>query len=123
MRTPELMDKIEAAMIRYRASDPANAADTFTEETIQELRSNLTTCVALGDERVSLALQTYEMVRLYFLAIRIRHCPPELECSERALAKALSAHIDLNCLRPVSFKCLPYSLRTLPFRWTNILDA
>jgi len=69
----ELMDKIEAAMVRYRASDTASAAEAFTEETIQELRGNLTTCVALGDERVSLALQTYELVRVNLLPMHSFH--------------------------------------------------
>ena len=51
-------------MIRYRTADAASAAEAFTEDAIQELRGNLTTCVALGDEKVSLALQTYELVRI-----------------------------------------------------------
>lgn len=50
-------------MIKYRTADATTAAEAFTEDTIQELRGNLSSCVALGDERVSLALQTYELVR------------------------------------------------------------
>jgi hypothetical protein len=61
-QSQQLLDKVEAAMVRYRTSDAASAAEIFTDDAIQDLRNNLTTCVALGDERVSLALQTYELV-------------------------------------------------------------
>lgn len=50
-------------MVRYRTADATSAAEMFTEDAVQDLRTNLTTCVALGDERVSLALQAYELVR------------------------------------------------------------
>ena len=55
-------------MVRYRTADATSAAEMFTEDAVQDLRTNLTTCVALGDERVSLALQAYELVRKYFVA-------------------------------------------------------
>lgn len=50
-------------MVRYRTADAASASEAFTDDAIMELRGNLTSCVALGDEKVSLALQTYELVR------------------------------------------------------------
>lgn len=54
-------------MLKYRNSDGTGVNEMFTEDAIQELRANLNTCVSLGDERVSLALQTYELVRLFLL--------------------------------------------------------
>jgi hypothetical protein len=60
-------------MMRYRTAEAAGSADTLTEEAIQELRGNLTNCVALGDERVSLALQTYELVRIQLISILMLH--------------------------------------------------
>lgn len=70
--TLELLDKVEAAMARYRNADLTGSSDTLTEDAIQELRGNLSTCVALGDERVSLALQTYELVRHFDLYLSCR---------------------------------------------------
>ena len=53
-------------MVAYQSSNKKNLKELFTDEQIQQMREELENCVSYCDEKVSLAVQTYDLVcRIY----------------------------------------------------------
>jgi hypothetical protein len=51
-------------MVAYQSSNKKNLKELFTDEQIQQMREELENCVSHCDEKVSLAVQTYDLVRI-----------------------------------------------------------
>jgi hypothetical protein len=61
-RTKETSTQVEEMMVAYQSSNKKNLKELFTDEQIQQMREELENCVSHCDEKVSLAVQTYDLV-------------------------------------------------------------
>ena len=50
-------------MVAYQSGNKKNLKELFTDEQIQQMREELENCVSHCDEKVSLAVLTYDLVR------------------------------------------------------------
>jgi hypothetical protein len=57
-----LMVDVEQYISDFQRSNHQKITDQYPEDTVKRLRTNLQTCMELGDEKVALAVQTYELV-------------------------------------------------------------
>lgn len=67
----ELIDKIEKAIKIYNQNGKRVAKDMIDERSVKQIRSDIKTCLEYGDEKVALAVQTYELVCYYIFYIRL----------------------------------------------------
>src|SRR5690242_10226481 len=59
----ELISKIDVYCNNYQKSNKKNMAELYPDATIKELRQDLQSCIEYADEKVAVAVQTYELVR------------------------------------------------------------
>eukprot|EP00029_Vermamoeba_vermiformis_P013666 TRINITY_DN8591_c0_g1_i1.p1 TRINITY_DN8591_c0_g1~~TRINITY_DN8591_c0_g1_i1.p1 ORF type:complete len:236 (+),score=81.04 TRINITY_DN8591_c0_g1_i1:52-759(+) len=61
-RTKDTSTRVEEMMVAYQSGNKKNLKELFTDEQIQQMREELENCVSHCDEKVSLAVQTYDLV-------------------------------------------------------------
>lgn len=65
MNIVELIDKIEKSVKVYNQNGKRAARELNDERSVKHIRSDIKTCLEYGDEKVALAVQTYELVCKY----------------------------------------------------------
>mmetsp|Transcript_25272 Transcript_25272/g.28103 ORF Transcript_25272/g.28103 Transcript_25272/m.28103 type:complete len:218 (+) Transcript_25272:110-763(+) len=80
-RSQDLMDKIESYTQSYQLSNKRNMEDHLSQTTLAQIRKDLDTCMEYGDEKISIAVQTYDMVDKH-----IRRLDQDLQRFESELA-------------------------------------
>lgn len=56
------MVDVDRYITEFQNGSHQKITDAYPDDTVKRLRTNLQTCMELGDEKVALAVQTYELV-------------------------------------------------------------
>ena len=68
----ELCDKIEKAIKIYNQNGKRAAKDLIDDRSVKHIRGDIKTCLEYGDEKVALAVQTYELVCIFSISLIFR---------------------------------------------------
>lgn len=100
VKSQEIVDKIEICIEEYRNNGQSKFDDILTEEEIEKLRDELKEACLLGDEKVSLAAQTYEMVDKHIRRLDqdLKKFEHEIEMQRKQITQQLPSQSPLTSL-------------------------
>jgi uncharacterized protein Smg (DUF494 family) len=85
-KSQELIEKIERFTTTYSQANARNARE-YSKDTVRQIREDLQTCIQYADEKVNLAVQTYDLVDKHIRRLDqdLRKFEAELESERQAL--------------------------------------